>query len=201
MRPAPVPTAAVVIDVRFHRSVFVQPSSGTVRRGPLQATPMFRVGFGYDVHRLVKERPLILGGVAVPHPFGLLGHSDADVLVHAVMDALLGAVGKGDIGKHFPDSDPSFKDQRSMVLLQRVMDWVRLDGYAVNNVDATVVAQKPKLAPYLNAMRDNLARVLEAPAASINLKATTTERLGFCGRGEGMEAFAVVSLVKSDASE
>jgi len=161
---------------------------------------MFRVGFGYDVHPLVEGRPLILGGVDVPYPFGLQGHSDADVLIHAVMDALLGAVGKGDIGRHFPDSDPAFKDLRSVVMLRRVMAWVKRDGYAVNNLDATVVAQKPKLAPYLNAMRDNLAEALDASDASINLKATTTERLGFCGRGEGMEAFAVVSLVKPDPS-
>ena len=158
---------------------------------------MFRVGFGYDAHRLVENRPLILGGVAVPYEFGLEGHSDADVLTHAIMDALIGAAGKGDIGRYFPDTDPAFKDVRSLNLLEEVMAWVKRDGYRVNNVDATVVAQRPKIAPFIKPILENLSNILEISEAQINLKATTTERMGFCGRREGMEAYAIVSLVAS----
>ena len=158
---------------------------------------MFRVGFGYDVHRLVGDRRLILGGVEIPWELGLLGHSDADVLVHAIMDGILGALGRGDIGQHFPDSDPLFKDKDSLLMLQEVMLMVKEDGYTINNIDSTIVAQKPKLSPYIAKMREKLAAVLYVDISRVNVKATTTEGMGFAGRGEGMEAYAVVSLIKS----
>jgi 2-C-methyl-D-erythritol 2,4-cyclodiphosphate synthase len=161
----------------------------------LKELSLFRIGFGNDVHRLVRGRPLILGGVRIEYEFGLEGHSDADVLLHAIMDAILGAVGAGDIGRHFPDSDPSFLNADSMELLSRVVEIAQVEGFAVNNVDATVVAQHPRLAPYMDTMREGLARVLGVPSRQVNIKATTTEGLGYCGRGEAMEAFAVVSLV------
>ena len=159
---------------------------------------MFRIGFGYDVHRLVEGRPLILGGVEIPHPFGLEGHSDADVLTHAIMDAIIGALGAGDIGQHFPDTDPRYKGAASLSMLRTVMDLVRGDGYRLNNMDASITAQAPKLAPQLPNMREKLAEALEASVAQVNIKATTSEGLGFCGKREGMEAFAVVSLVKAE---
>ena len=158
---------------------------------------MFRVGFGYDVHRLVQGRPLVIGGCRIPHKTGLLGHSDADVLVHAVMDAFLGAIGKGDIGQHFPDTDSSFKDADSLGLMEKVMELVRSEGFSVNNVDATIVAEKPKLAPHIPEMKERIARVLKIHESRVNIKATTSERMGFCGREEGIEAFAVVSLTAS----
>ena len=157
---------------------------------------MFRIGFGYDVHRLVEGRPLILGGVEIPYPFGLEGHSDADVLTHAVIDAIIGALGAGDIGQHFPDTDPKYKGVSSISMLRTVMDLIKDDGYRLNNLDTTITAQAPKLAPHLSNMRERLAQTLEASVSQINIKATTSEGLGFCGRREGMEAFAVVSLVK-----
>ena len=157
---------------------------------------MFRIGFGYDVHRLVEGRPLILGGVEIPYPFGLEGHSDADVLTHAVIDAIIGALGAGDIGQHFPDTDPKYKGVSSLSMLRTVMDLIKSDGYRLNNLDTTITAQAPKLAPHLSNMRERLAQTLEASVSQINIKATTSEGLGFCGRREGMEAFAVVSLVK-----
>lgn len=153
-----------------------------------------RIGFGYDVHRLVAGRPLILGGVEIPYEQGLLGHSDADVLTHAVMDALLGAMGEGDIGEHFPDTDPSYAGISSMVLLAKVMELVNGRGFAVNNLDVVVMAQRPKLSPWKGAMGENLAQALEIPRTMVNVKATTTEGLGFVGRGEGIAAQAVVSL-------
>jgi len=156
---------------------------------------LFRIGFGYDAHRLVEGRPLILGGVGIPHTLGLLGHSDADVLTHAVMDALIGALGMGDIGRHFPDTDPAYKGADSLSMLRRVIEWVKRDGFGVNNVDATIVAEGPKLASYLPAMRKKLARVLDAPSNKINIKATTTEGMGFCGRQEGIAAYAMISLI------
>ena len=155
---------------------------------------MFRIGFGYDAHRLVKGRPLILGGVEIPYVLGLEGHSDADVLVHAIIDAVIGAMGMGDIGRHFPDTDPAYKDANSLLMLQEVMKSVKREGFCLNNLDATIVAQMPKLAPYLPTMQERVAQVLEASKNRINIKATTTEGMGFCGRREGMEAFAVVSL-------
>jgi 2-C-methyl-D-erythritol 2,4-cyclodiphosphate synthase len=157
---------------------------------------MFRIGFGYDAHRLVEGRKLVLGGIEIPFRLGLLGHSDADVLVHAIMDGILGALGRGDIGRHFPDTDPAYKDIESLIMLKSVMSMVEKDGYQVNNVDCTIVAQQPKLSPHIEAMRDNLAYELAVEKGSINIKATTTEGMGFSGRGEGMGAYAAVSLVK-----
>jgi 2-C-methyl-D-erythritol 2,4-cyclodiphosphate synthase len=159
---------------------------------------MFRIGFGYDAHRLIKGRPLIIGGVSVPYELGLEGHSDADVLIHSLMDAILGALGKGDIGMHFPDSDPAYKGIDSTLLLKKVMELVSNEGYIINNTDNTIVAQRPKLAPHIQNMRDRLTRFLEVPADRINIKATTTEGMGFCGRGEGIAAYSVVSLVKKE---
>lgn len=158
----------------------------------------FRIGHGYDVHRLTAGRKLILGGVEVPFERGLLGHSDADVLTHAVMDALLGGAGLGDIGKLFPDSDPAYAGVSSLVLLDRVADRLRAAGYRVGNVDATVVAQQPKLAPYIPRMRRNLAERLGIPPEQINVKATTEEGLGFTGAGQGMAAHAVALLEAED---
>ncbi len=159
-----------------------------------------RIGIGYDVHKLVNDRPLILGGVIIPYPVGLLGHSDADVLTHAIMDALLGAAALGDIGKHFPDSDARYRGISSLELLKEVMSKLTELHYSINNLDAVVVAQAPKLAPYLPDMRDNLAKIMGLPLEDINLKATTTEHLGFAGRGEGIGAYAVCTLLKSNAA-
>jgi len=153
-----------------------------------------RIGHGYDVHRLVEGRKLILGGVDIPWEKGLLGHSDADVLLHAISDAILGAIGEGDIGRHFPDTDPQFKGADSLKLLAHVMGLAERKGYRLGNLDATVVAQRPKLAPHIPAMRENIARVLAANTDQINVKATTTEELGFCGRGEGIAAHAVALM-------
>jgi 2-C-methyl-D-erythritol 2,4-cyclodiphosphate synthase len=160
---------------------------------------MFRIGFGYDAHRLVKGRTLIIGGVNIPCELGLEGHSDADVLIHSLMDAILGALGRGDIGMHFPDNDPAYKGIDSTLLLKRVMDLTGQDGYKINNADNTIVAQRPRMAPHMQNMRDRLSQVLETPPDRINIKATTTEGMGFCGRGEGIAAYSVVSLVKKDA--
>lgn len=157
---------------------------------------MFRIGFGYDVHRLVEGRPMILGGVLVSHEFGLEGHSDADVLVHAVIDAVLGALGMGDIGKHFPDTDPAYKGADSISMLRKVIGMAEQEGFSLNNLDSTIVAQRPKLLPYILAMREKLAETFEVSINKVNIKAKTTEGLGFCGREEGIETFAVVSLVK-----
>lgn len=157
---------------------------------------MMRVGHGYDVHRLVEGRKLILGGVEIPWEKGLLGHSDADVLVHAVMDALLGAAGLWDIGHAFPDNDPAYAGIDSMVLLARVRDMLTEKGYTVGNVDATILAQRPKLAGYIPQMRRNIAQVLGVEEDCVNVKATTEEGLGFTGSGEGMAAHAVALLVR-----
>ena len=153
-----------------------------------------RVGMGYDVHKLVEGRKLILGGVEIPHTLGLLGHSDADVLVHAIMDALLGAAALGDIGKHFPDTDPAYEGADSMELLAHVRDLIEEQGYVVDNIDATVIAQKPKLRPYIEEMEQNVARVLGISKNQVNIKATTEEHLGFTGREEGMAAEAICLL-------
>jgi len=155
-----------------------------------------RVGHGYDVHRLVEGRKLILGGVEIPWEKGLLGHSDADVLVHAVMDALLGAAGLWDIGHAFPDNDPAYAGIDSMLLLAQVRDMLTEKGYTVGNVDVTILAQRPKLAGHIPQMRRNIAQVLEVEEDCINVKATTEERLGFTGSGEGMAAHAVALLVR-----
>ena len=155
-----------------------------------------RIGFGYDVHRLVEDRKLILGGVEVPYEKGLLGHSDADVLVHALMDAMLGAAGMGDIGRHFPDNDDQYKGISSMILLQKVTELLTEAGYMVNNIDVTVVAQRPKLAGFSPQMEQNLADVLQVATDAVNVKATTTEKLGFEGEGLGISAYAVCSIEK-----
>jgi 2-C-methyl-D-erythritol 2,4-cyclodiphosphate synthase len=156
-----------------------------------------RVGLGYDAHRLVEGRPLILGGVRIPYHLGLTGHSDADVLSHALGDALLGAVGAGDLGTHFPDRDPAYRNISSLVLLERIMTLVKARGFKPVNLDAVVVAQEPRLAPYLEEMIANLAPILGLDPEAINLKATTTEHLGFTGRGEGIAAYAVVLVEKT----
>jgi 2-C-methyl-D-erythritol 2,4-cyclodiphosphate synthase len=156
-----------------------------------------RVGFGYDVHRLVEERKLILGGVEVPYEKGLLGHSDADVLVHALMDAMLGAAGMGDIGRHFPDTDNQYKGVDSMLLLERVTQLLHEAGYKVNNIDVTVVAQRPKLAGFIPQMVTNIARIVGAEESMVNVKATTTEKLGFEGEGLGISAYAVCTIAEN----
>ena len=154
-----------------------------------------RIGQGYDVHRLVEGRKLILGGMEIPYERGLLGHSDADVLLHAIMDAMLGAAGLGDIGRHFPDNDPGYKDADSLILLQTVAHKLNEAGWRVGNLDATIVAQKPKLAAYLPQMREKIAKAVGVMPERINVKATTEEGLGFTGSGDGIAAQAVVLLV------
>ncbi len=155
---------------------------------------MMRVGFGYDAHRLVPGRPLILGGVEIPYPLGLRGHSDADVLTHALGDALLGAVAAGDLGRHFPASDPAYQGISSLILLERIMAVVHSQGFRAVNADITVVLEKPRLEPYVSQMIDNLAPILSLGAEAVNIKATTTEKMGFTGREEGIAAYAVVLL-------
>jgi len=157
-----------------------------------------RVGFGYDVHSLVEGRPLILGGIKIPYLYGLQGHSDADVLLHAISDALLGAIAEGDIGKHFPDTDPQYKNIRSTILLKKVMTRIREKGFHILNIDATILAQRPKLSDHIPRMVKEIAVVLEIETGRFNVKATTSEGLGFAGRGEGISAYAVV-LVDEDA--
>lgn len=156
-----------------------------------------RVGFGYDAHRLVSGRLLILGGVEVPHHLGLSGYSDADVLTHAIGDALLGAVGAGDLGRHFPDTDPAYKGISSLILLERIMTVVRERGWRTVNVDAAIVAQAPRLAPYIPRMIEQLSPILGLPPGNVNVKATTTEKMGFAGREEGIAAYAVVLVEKT----
>lgn len=156
---------------------------------------MLRIGHGYDVHRLVEDRALILGGVEIPHVKGLLGHSDADVLTHAIMDALLGAAGLWDIGHAFPDTDPAYKGISSLLLLERVMGMLHGKGFTVGNIDATILAQKPKLAPHIPQMRENIARIVGIDVGAVNIKATTEEGLGFTGTEQGIAAHAVVLLV------
>lgn len=153
-----------------------------------------RAGIGYDVHKLTEGRKLIMGGVEIPHEKGLLGHSDADVLVHAVMDALLGASALGDIGKHFPDTDPAYKGISSLKLLGHVADLLRGNGFTISNIDATIIAQKPKMAPHIPQMRKNMAEVLGIPLSRLNVKATTEEGLGFTGSGEGISSQAICLL-------
>jgi len=153
-----------------------------------------RIGCGYDVHRLAEGRKLVLGGVQIPHSLGLLGHSDADVLLHAICDALLGAAALGDIGHHFPDSDNQYKNINSMLLLKKVGHKLKEAGYAVVNIDSTIVAQEPRLAPHINGMRANIANTLGLAVQQVNVKATTTEQLGFEGRKEGISAQAIVLI-------
>jgi 2-C-methyl-D-erythritol 2,4-cyclodiphosphate synthase len=165
-------------------------------KGPDPDMTSIRVGMGYDAHRLAPGRPLILGGVEIPHSLGLAGHSDADVLIHAMGDALLGAVAAGDLGRHFPDTDPAYKGISSLILLERIVGVVHNLGYQVVNVDATVVAQAPKLAPHIPLMISRLAPILHIQPGELNIKATTTEGMGFTGRGEGIAAYAVVLVEK-----
>jgi len=157
-------------------------------------TPTFRIGEGWDVHALVEGRPLILGGVLIPHTHGLLGHSDADVLLHAITDALLGAAGLGDIGKHFPDTDPAFKGADSWVLLQRAGQAVAQAGYSIRNIDSTVIAQAPKLAPHIGAMCERIAAALQLDVTQVNVKAKTAEKMGPVGQGQSMEARAIALI-------
>ncbi|MNM20226.1 2-C-methyl-D-erythritol 2,4-cyclodiphosphate synthase [compost metagenome] len=161
---------------------------------------MIAVGQGFDVHQLVEGRPCIIGGVTIPYEKGLLGHSDADVLLHAVSDAILGALGLGDIGRHFPDTDPAFKDADSLKLLEHVWGLAKERGYRLGNIDSTIIAQKPKMAPYIPEMTEIIARALEAEPSRVNVKATTTEQLGFTGRGEGIAAQSIVCLLRDMVS-
>ena len=155
-----------------------------------------RIGMGYDVHKLVEGRKLILGGVEIPYEKGLLGHSDADVLLHAIMDALLGAAALGDIGKHFPDTDPAYKGISSIRLLEHVADLLEEHQFLIENIDATIIAQRPKMRPYIDTMRENIAKALKIEADQINVKATTEEGLGFTGSGEGISSQAICMLEK-----
>ncbi len=157
-----------------------------------------RVGTGYDVHKLVEGRKLIIGGVEIPYEKGLLGHSDADVLIHAIMDALLGAAALGDIGVHFPDMDPAYKDISSILLLEQVRDLLADKGYSVGNIDATIIAQRPKMTPHIEEMRENIARALNIEVDCVNVKATTEEGLGFTGTGEGISAQASALLLTAE---
>lgn len=157
-----------------------------------------RVGFGYDVHAFVTDRPLVLGGVEIPHTHGLLGHSDADVLLHAICDGLLGAAGLGDIGRHFPDSDAAYKGISSLLLLERTANLVTKCGFRIQNVDSTVVLQKPRLSPYIDQMTERIAAAMRLPRSAVNVKATTTEWLGFTGREEGIAAYAVALVEETD---
>jgi 2-C-methyl-D-erythritol 2,4-cyclodiphosphate synthase len=157
---------------------------------------MYRIGQGFDVHQLAENRPLIIGGITIPYELGLLGHSDADVLLHTVADACLGAIGEGDIGRHFPDTDPQFKDADSAKLMEYVWSIVKQKGYKLVNIDCTIIAQKPKMAPYVPQMRERIAELLEGSIDQVNVKATTTEKLGFTGRGEGIASQVAVLLQK-----
>lgn len=157
-----------------------------------------RVGIGYDVHKLVENRKLIIGGVDIPNNKGLLGHSDADVLLHAIMDSILGALALGDIGKHFPDNDEKYKGADSIKLLEYVYNLIHNKGYKVNNIDCTIIAQKPKMAPYIHEMRGNIANTLNISIDDVNVKATTEEGLGFTGRGEGISAQSICSIIRVD---
>lgn len=157
---------------------------------------MFRIGQGFDVHQLTAGRPLIIGGITIPYEKGLLGHSDADVLLHTISDACIGAIGEGDIGKHFPDTDPNFKNADSAMLMKHIWKLVKEKGYELVNADCTIIAQKPKMAPYIEQMKEKIAGLLEATPEQINVKATTTEHLGFTGRGEGIASQVVILLRK-----
>lgn len=158
----------------------------------------FKIGFGYDVHQLVVNRKLIIGGIEIEHNKGLEGHSDADVLLHAICDALLGALALGDIGKHFPNTDQKFKDIDSRVLLLKTYDLIKDNGYLLGNIDSTIVIQEPKIAPYIPSMRKVIAEILNAGVEQISIKATTSEGLGYEGRGEGVSAYAIVLLIKKE---
>ncbi|QUW20400.1 2-C-methyl-D-erythritol 2,4-cyclodiphosphate synthase [Sporosarcina sp. Marseille-Q4063] len=157
---------------------------------------MIRIGQGFDVHKFEEGRPLILGGVLIPHDKGLAGHSDADVLLHTITDAALGAIGEGDIGRHFPDTDSAFKDADSAVLLEKIWELVTERGYKLGNIDCTIIAEQPKMAPHIEVIQERVAELLKAETSQVNVKATTTEKLGFTGRGEGIAAMATILLQK-----
>ncbi|HJF30309.1 MAG TPA: 2-C-methyl-D-erythritol 2,4-cyclodiphosphate synthase [Sporosarcina psychrophila] len=158
---------------------------------------MIRIGQGFDVHKFEAGRPLIIGGVTIPHDRGLTGHSDADVLLHTITDAALGAIGEGDIGRHFPDTDAAFKNADSAVLLEKIWTLVEDKGYKLGNIDCTIIAQKPKMAPYIEVIRKRVAELLKADETQVNIKATTTEQLGFTGREEGIASMATILLIKA----
>lgn len=158
---------------------------------------MIRIGQGFDVHEFAEGRPLIIGGITIPHTKGLIGHSDADVLLHTITDAALGAIGKGDIGHHFPDTDAAFKDADSAVLLEEVWKLVEEEGYVLGNIDCTIMAQQPKIAPHVETIKNRVASLLHADPSQVNIKATTTEKLGFVGREEGIASLAAILLVKA----
>ncbi|WP_342599483.1 2-C-methyl-D-erythritol 2,4-cyclodiphosphate synthase [Psychrobacillus sp. FSL H8-0483] len=159
---------------------------------------MMRIGQGFDVHEFADNRPLIIGGITIPYERGLIGHSDADVLLHTITDAALGAIGEGDIGRHFPDTDPDFKDADSAKLLEHIWKLVDARGYKLGNIDCTIIAQKPKMAPYIETIRTRVAELLQADVSQVNVKATTTEKLGFTGREEGIASMATILLLKKD---
>jgi len=159
---------------------------------------MMRIGQGFDVHEFADNRPLIIGGIEIPYERGLIGHSDADVLLHTITDAALGAIGEGDIGRHFPDTDPDFKDADSAKLLEHIWKLVDARGYKLGNVDCTIMAQKPKMAPYIETIRTRIAELLQADVSQVNVKATTTEKLGFVGREEGIASMATILLLQKD---
>lgn len=159
---------------------------------------MMRIGQGFDVHEFADNRPLIIGGIEIPYERGLIGHSDADVLLHTITDAALGAIGEGDIGRHFPDTDPDFKDADSAKLLEHIWKLVDARGYKLGNIDCTIIAQKPKMAPYIETIRTRVAELLQADVTQVNVKATTTEKLGFTGRGEGIASMATILLLMKD---
>jgi 2-C-methyl-D-erythritol 2,4-cyclodiphosphate synthase len=158
---------------------------------------MIRIGQGFDVHEFGEGRPLIIGGITIPYARGLTGHSDADVLLHTITDAALGAIGEGDIGRHFPDTDAAFKDADSAVLLEKIWTLVEDKGYKLGNIDCTIMAQRPKMAPHIEKIRERVAQLLKADVTQVNVKATTTEKLGFVGREEGIASMATILLVKS----
>ncbi len=158
---------------------------------------MIRIGQGFDVHEFAEGRPLIIGGITIPYGRGLTGHSDADVLLHTITDAALGAIGEGDIGRHFPDTDVAFKDADSAVLLEKIWSLVEEKGYKLGNIDCTIMAQKPKMAPHIEKIRERVAQLLHADVTQVNVKATTTEKLGFVGREEGIASMATILLIKS----
>jgi len=159
---------------------------------------MMRIGQGFDVHEFADNRPLIIGGIEIPYERGLIGHSDADVLLHTITDAALGAIGEGDIGRHFPDTDPDFKDADSAKLLEHIWKLVDTRGYKLGNIDCTIIAQRPKMAPHIETIRTRVAELLQADVSQVNVKATTTEKLGFTGREEGIASLATILLLKKD---
>jgi 2-C-methyl-D-erythritol 2,4-cyclodiphosphate synthase len=190
----PYSVSSVIIFIISTRSY---PRTNTVKTGKLQQEKRLRIGLGYDIHRLAEGRHLILGGVSIPHDKGLLGHSDADVLLHALMDALLGAAALGDIGQHFPDTDPQYKGVSSLTLLEKVHQMLKAQGTTVQQLDSVIIAEQPRLAPYIQQMKTNIGRILELKADTINIKATTHEKIGPLGRGEAIAAQAVVLLNKA----